>query len=90
MGNKSIQQKNHKDISQKQLENKKATSAKKQFDWEDEDEDIDEECFYYEEAFPNSKYNEGWIRCGSCKTWAHEACAGCNEEEDQFECEFCI
>lgn len=83
--------KKHKPKSQKKTQTKKASQTKKQlsFEPEEEEEDDDEECFYCNEAYSKSKDNEGWIRCLKCKKWAHEECAGCEEEDDEFECEFC-
>lgn len=54
-----------------------------------DDGDDDTNCFYCREAYSRSRANEGWIRCSICKDWAHEQCAGCEEEDDEFTCEFC-
>ncbi|KAG5878111.1 hypothetical protein JTB14_017978 [Gonioctena quinquepunctata] len=34
------------------------------------------------------KDREGWIKCSGCSRWAHEACAGC--DDDRFVCEYCL
>lgn len=41
-------------------------------------------------SYSTSKIDDGWIRCSACLSWAHEACAGCKEENDDFVCELCI
>ena len=47
----------------------------------------DEECFYCNE--PSSQSIDGWIQCSSCLRWVHDACAGVEDEDDNFVCEFC-
>lgn len=34
-------------------------------------------------------FDEEWICCQLCKQWAHTACAGVDENEDNFICEKC-
>lgn len=55
----------------------------------DSDEESNPECVYCVGNFLDSKSNEGWIRCQSCRKWAHELCAGATEEDDQFLCTYC-
>lgn len=54
-----------------------------------EEEDMDEACLYCNDLFSNSKSKEGWIKCASCGKWSHDACAGCDEDDDSFICDFC-
>ena len=43
----------------------------------DSDGDEDEcYCLVCVESFSNSRPNEKWIQCTSCKRWSHEECAG--------------
>lgn len=75
-------------LKKKALVNSKRKLFVEEFD-EDEADNEDTECFYCNEAYSNSKTNEGWIRCSGCQQWAHEECAGCEEEDDDFLCENC-
>ncbi|CAK8671200.1 unnamed protein product [Clavelina lepadiformis] len=54
------------------------------------DNNVDAECFYCNEMYSKSSENDGWIQCSKCMRWAHEACSGCNEEDDNFICELCF
>ncbi|XP_046660673.1 uncharacterized protein LOC124358492 [Homalodisca vitripennis] len=57
---------------------------------ENSDSDVsDADCLYCSELYSCSKDCEGWVRCSECHRWAHEACAGCEEEDDGFLCEHC-
>lgn len=54
------------------------------------DSDVsDVDCVYCGEPFSKSRENEGWIRCSACLLWAHDACAGCDEEDDKYTCDIC-
>lgn len=46
-------------------------------------------CFYCMELWSTSRANDGWIKCKICNRWAHEACSGCDDDDDDFTCEFC-
>jgi len=46
-----------------------------------------DECFYCNE--PSAESIDGWIRCDVCLRWAHDACAGVEDDDDDFTCEFC-
>ncbi|CAK8681469.1 unnamed protein product [Clavelina lepadiformis] len=48
------------------------------------DNNVDAECFYSNEMYSKSSENDGWIQCSKCMRWAHEACSGCYEEDDNF------
>lgn len=60
-----------------------------QFDEQSDGDESDTDCLYCHELYSCSKDREGWIKCSGCRRWAHEACAGCEEEDDCFECEYC-
>lgn len=49
----------------------------------------DELCIFCNESYFNSKPNEGWAQCQRCSKWAHEQCAGI-EDEENFICDFCL
>lgn len=56
----------------------------------DEDSQPETACLYCNDLFSNSKSEEGWIQCCSCKNWCHEECAGVDSDDcDQFKCDFC-
>ena len=46
----------------------------------------DADCMFCEDYFSKSRENEGWIRC---LRWAHEACSGCEDENNEFICDLC-
>ncbi|CAK8696636.1 unnamed protein product [Clavelina lepadiformis] len=67
---------------------KVSRSSMQQKDTVDEsDNNVDAECFYCNKMYSKSSENDGWIQCSKCMRWAHEACSGCNEEDDNFICE---
>ncbi|KAG5893890.1 hypothetical protein JTB14_001075 [Gonioctena quinquepunctata] len=61
-----------------------------QFDDQSDSDESDTDCLYCNELYSCSKYREGWIKCSGCSRWAHEACAGCENEDDRFVCEYCL
>ncbi|CAK8684020.1 unnamed protein product [Clavelina lepadiformis] len=66
---------------------KVSRSSMQQKDTVDEsDNNVDAECFYCNEMYSKSSENDGWIQYSKCMRWAHEACSGCNEEDDNFIC----
>ncbi|KAG5888133.1 hypothetical protein JTB14_020577 [Gonioctena quinquepunctata] len=40
-------------------------------------------CIFCSELYPNSKAEEGWIRCQHCE-WVHEACADGGRQRRSF------
>lgn len=52
-------------------------------------DESDVDCLYCQDLYSKSKQSEGWIRCSGCHKWAHEACAGCEEEDNDFNCDLC-
>jgi DDE superfamily endonuclease/helix-turn-helix, Psq domain len=52
-------------------------------------EEDDTECFYCNKKYSTDIHGEGWIRCCSCKKWAHDACAGADDDDDIFICDHC-
>jgi hypothetical protein len=48
-------------------------------------------CIYCSEPYGNSIEGEGWIQCSRCRQWAHDACAGIDENAwDDFICDLCL
>ncbi|XP_069681190.1 uncharacterized protein [Periplaneta americana] len=57
---------------------------------EEEGEEDNAACIYCNELFSNSKSEEGWVKCHKCSEWAHEQCAGIDDEDDErYTCDFC-
>ena len=50
----------------------------------------DPKCLYCTESFTRSAEGEGWARCCKCKLWAHDLCAGLDEDDDEFTCDLCL
>lgn len=55
----------------------------------DEEQNADDACIFCNELYTDSKGKEGWIQCGSCRGWAHEACSNAEEGDNIFICDFC-
>lgn len=72
----------HKIKKSKVKKTKKAES-------DSEDENSDADCLYCGDFYSNS--TEGWISCSGCHKWAHNSCAGTEEEDDEaiLICEHC-
>lgn len=62
---------------------------KKEDSSSEEEEEDDEVCIYCTELYSNSKTNDGWVMCQDCKLWAHEACAGVENDGEPYSCDFC-
>lgn len=52
-------------------------------------EDDDADCLYCFHLFSQS--SRGWVQCSICHLWAHCACAGIDDDDDEaiFVCEKC-
>ncbi|XP_046679381.1 PHD finger protein ALFIN-LIKE 6-like [Homalodisca vitripennis] len=72
---------------------KRALFKKKNDDLYDDDDEgnvSDVDCLLFcGDCYSKSKDNEGWIRCSGCLKWAHKACTGAEEEDDEFICDLC-
>ena len=73
---------------------KKIRSNKTRRNEEDTESSEDEDnapCIFCKELFSNSKSAEGWIKCIKCNGWAHEECAGVDDDDDDgmYKCDFC-
>jgi len=79
-----------KQQNRKQVCEKTKTKPVYQKLFRDSDSDTsDVDCLFCGSYFSKSKDKEGWIRCSGCHQWAHEACAGCEEDDDDFVCDIC-
>ena len=45
-------------------------------------------CLFCCEAYSVSA-NEGWIQCTACRRWAHDDCAGIDDDGEHFVCDIC-
>ncbi|KAL4706751.1 hypothetical protein ACJJTC_014506 [Scirpophaga incertulas] len=56
---------------------------------DDREEEKDPPCMYCEEVYSVSI--EGWISCSLCGKWAHNSCAGIDDDDDEVThiCEYC-
>ncbi|KAG5899283.1 hypothetical protein JTB14_012284 [Gonioctena quinquepunctata] len=55
------------------------------------DNDDDPECILCGETYLCFHKDDGWIQCSKCKKWAHEACAGVDENDaDFYICDCCV
>ncbi|KAG5870310.1 hypothetical protein JTB14_030567 [Gonioctena quinquepunctata] len=61
-----------------------------QFDDQSDSDESHTDCLYCNELYLCSKDRERWIKCSGCSRWAHEVCAGCDDEDDRFVCEYCL
>jgi hypothetical protein len=53
-------------------------------------EPSEENCIHCQEIFSHSKVGEVWVKCSLCGYWAHDACAGVEEEDcDEYSCDMC-
>lgn len=52
-------------------------------------DDDNAECLYCTHLFSES--SRGWVQCPKCRLWAHCACAGLEDEDENtaFLCEKC-
>ncbi|KAG8227662.1 hypothetical protein J437_LFUL006972 [Ladona fulva] len=66
--------------------NKNATTKQQDYECDDdENEDDEAACIFFNDLYANSKYKEGWIQFFSCCGWANEACSNCEEEDNNFD-----
>ena len=76
---------------QKPKEEKARPSRAHDSDSSDNEEGESTLCLYCNDTFGNSVRGEGWVCCAICKHWAHEQCAGVDDddEEEAFVCDLC-
>lgn len=57
----------------------------------DNEDSADEECLFCYQPYKLDLTGEQWIRCITCKRWAHELCAGTDKKGwKTYICDFCI
>ncbi|CAK1580949.1 unnamed protein product [Parnassius mnemosyne] len=54
------------------------------------DDDGDCPCIYCNDLYSRSKPKEVWLKCLSCKRWAHASCADVPKNTKRFTCELCM
>ena len=52
------------------------------------EDDGDTVCLYCSETYSKT-VGEGCIQCTTCRDWVHDHCAGVDEDDVEFICEFC-
>jgi hypothetical protein len=68
----------------KPKKNTKKTIEQDNDETSDESNESDAACLYCTEKYVNSSKGEGWIRCTKCLQWAHDECAGVEENENDL------
>jgi hypothetical protein len=68
----------------KTKKNTKKTIEQDNDETSDESNESDAACLYCTEKYVNSSKGEGWIRCTKCLQWAHDECAGVEENENDL------
>lgn len=87
---KTIKAKNGNDkktLKQKKPKPQKNIKESRSNSSDSEDNERNATCLYCCEEYFTSI--DGWIQCRKCFDWAHELCAGVEEDEDEFICEHC-
>lgn len=69
---------------------KKTTTRISSSDESDVESDTDAECLFCGDTYLRSKGGEGWVRCIQCLLWAHEECAGVEENDTNYTCDKCL
>lgn len=59
------------------------------FSQSNDSDDSDAACIYCNGLYSESRKTDFWIRCQSCKLWAHTECADVNRKVKTFRCELC-
>lgn len=88
-GKRNLVKKNKK-IESKKSKGKLNPPIRYRVENDSSDAESDPECFYCGNSFTSSKKGEGWIRCEQCLKWVHDACAGAEENEENFICDKCL
>ncbi|CAH1965166.1 unnamed protein product [Acanthoscelides obtectus] len=79
-----------------QVKNKKTKKSADYTSSEEDEKNKENEvdttlCVYCEEIYPMSTKTDGWVKCTSCKNWAHEGCTGWLDEDlNEFQCDTCL
>lgn len=88
----SVKRKLTENVEGKLMKRKRKIEKKKVVEISSSDSDEDQTntiCLYCPSRYGESRAGEGWIQCQNCKGWAHDACAGVSEDEQEFVCLKC-
>lgn len=81
---KKTAQKKRKIITEKKSSSESSTDESP-----DRSQNENGKCLYCNGLFSEDVHGEKWIKCASCREWAHEECAGIEDKVDFFVCELC-
>ena len=81
----SIPSKKLQKTVQKRRSGNKSTS---QIQYDSSDSEDDTFCLFCREIYSKAG-GEGWIQCIACKEWAHDDCAGVDDDDIKFVCDYC-
>ncbi|CAK1549453.1 unnamed protein product [Leptosia nina] len=86
---KKIKKTTDKENLQKKRQTKRCKNETGSEDSSSQEEDDDCACIYCGYLYSDS--TEGWVICGACHGWAHNSCAGVDEEDEEAHiCERCL
>lgn len=86
---KKIKKTTDKENLQKKRHTKRCKKETESEDSSSQEEDDDCACIYCGYLYSDS--TEGWVICGVCHGWAHNSCAGVDEEDEEAHiCERCL
>ena len=60
---------------------RKKESQVAEYESDSGEDDDDPECIICSETFSASLQGEGWIQCVVCRLWAHDECAGIDDDD---------
>ncbi|XP_067931074.1 uncharacterized protein [Watersipora subatra] len=76
-------------ITSKKKRTKQAKRRKTPTPVSSDNDDGDVSCLYCNDSYWKGNADSGWVKCRHCSSWAHELCAGLDDEDDDFMCELC-
>ena len=85
--NKTTEKRQTRKTAQKRSSKDIEDESDESDDGDADGDDDDAECLYCLEAAKTSI--DGWIQCTKFKRWAHDECAGVDDNDKDYECEFC-
>ena len=85
------QKKKRQSVTEDKNNNRKRQDKNDEDSSKESEVEDDAECFICTETFLHSHAGEGWVQCSMCYRWAHDACAGIDENDcDPYCCDYCI
>ncbi|XP_052756520.1 piggyBac transposable element-derived protein 4-like [Galleria mellonella] len=90
-GNKTAK-KIKKTTDKENLQKKRQTKrCKNETESEDSSSQVEDDCACIYCGYLYSDSTKGWVICGACHGWAHNSCAGVDEEDEEAHiCERCL